>query len=218
MSEQKQVQITPLQKDINAAVSNANALVIKDADGLQTASEYLRQCGLRIKAIGMEFDDIVSKANATHKAATSQRKRHLDPVNKAKVIINLKVVQYKQELDRIAAEKRAEETRKAKEAQDAQKLEEAAALQNEGETELAEAVLVEERPLEIISEPEPVAQPEGMSFRDNWQFEVYDIKSIPAEYLTVDDKAVRGVVKAMKQKTNIPGIRVFNNKTVIQKT
>ena len=210
-------EITPLQKDINQAVANANALVIKDGTGLQTASEYLRQCNLRIKAVGAEFDEICEKANAAHKAATARRKLHLDPVNRAKLIISGKVTVYHNQQQRILNEREAEKRRIAREESDAAKLAEAELLLAEGEPELAEAVLEEERPLEIVQAPAAEPEPEGLSYRDNWQFEVVAIKEIPAEYLQVNEKGIRAVVKALKGNTKIPGIRVFNKKTVIQK-
>ncbi len=49
----------------------------------------------------------------------------------------------------------------------------------------------------------------GISKPKTWDFEIEDENAIPREYLIVDEKAVRGVVKAMKGKTNIPGVRVF---------
>jgi len=210
-------EITPLQKDINLAVTNANALIITDGEGLQTASIYLKECNLRIKAIGVEFDDIIKKAHEAHKASTSRRKLHLDPVNKAKAIISAKVSQYNVLVQRKRAEAEAEAKRKAQEEQDAQKIADAEVLQAEGETELAEAVLTEERPLEVVQAPVAEPEPEGLSYRDNWQFEIVSIKDIPTEYLQVNEKAIRQVVKALKGNTKIAGIKVINKKTVIQK-
>ncbi len=42
-----------------------------------------------------------------------------------------------------------------------------------------------------------------------WGFEITDPDAIPREYLAVNEQMIRIVVKAMKDKTNIPGIRVF---------
>jgi hypothetical protein len=61
-----------------------------------------------------------------------------------------------------------------------------------------------------------------LTYRDNWTFGFVDAKGrpvdkpdvrlIPIEYLKVDDAAIRGVVKAMKERTAIPGVRAFNDR------
>lgn len=54
----------------------------------------------------------------------------------------------------------------------------------------------------------------GISSRENWDFEIINPDAIPREYLIPDEKAIRSVVKALKGKTNIAGIRVFDKGTV----
>jgi len=54
----------------------------------------------------------------------------------------------------------------------------------------------------------------GISTRELWDFEIVDPAQLPREYLMPDEKAIRGVVKAMKGKTAIPGVRVFNRGSV----
>lgn len=63
-----------------------------------------------------------------------------------------------------------------------------------------------------------VADPGGVSFRDNWTFEVVDAELVPREYLMVDEKAIASVVKGLKEKTDIPGVRVFNKPIVAAKS
>jgi len=54
----------------------------------------------------------------------------------------------------------------------------------------------------------------GISTRKVWKFEVINQGMIPAEYLVPDTVAIGGVVRALKNKTNIPGIRVFAEDTM----
>jgi len=61
--------------------------------------------------------------------------------------------------------------------------------------------------LEIFIETQP--EVEGIYHVELWDFEIVDKDKIPDEYKIVDEKKIRGVVKAMKENTNIPGIRVF---------
>ena len=49
----------------------------------------------------------------------------------------------------------------------------------------------------------------GISSSIEWKFVVEDPALVPREYLSVDDKKIRGVVEALKDQTRIPGVRVF---------
>lgn len=54
----------------------------------------------------------------------------------------------------------------------------------------------------------------GISFAKVWKFEIVDDSLIPREYLLVNETAIRKVVSALKGKTNIPGIRVFEDEQI----
>lgn len=55
---------------------------------------------------------------------------------------------------------------------------------------------------------------EGVTTRSTWKYAVEDLSLIPREYLVLDEKKVKAVVKAMRADTNIPGIRVFEDASV----
>ena len=52
------------------------------------------------------------------------------------------------------------------------------------------------------------------SLQANWTFELVDITKVPEKYLILNERLVRAEVKALKDKTEIPGIRVFNDAKV----
>ncbi|MDP2719571.1 MAG: hypothetical protein Q8P44_07065 [Dehalococcoidia bacterium] len=54
--------------------------------------------------------------------------------------------------------------------------------------------------------------------RDYWDWEVTDIKLIPLEYFTINEKMISAVVRASKGKMIIPGIRMFNNPGLVIRT
>ena len=65
--------------------------------------------------------------------------------------------------------------------------------------------------------PPPVAEiPKvaGAVARTTWDFEVVDAAKLPREYMVPDEKKIRAVVKAMKEGTKIPGVRVFETAAV----
>jgi len=54
----------------------------------------------------------------------------------------------------------------------------------------------------------------GIKVRKTWDFEVTDMSLVPDEYKTIDSAAVRGTIKVSKGHTQIPGIRVFQKKSI----
>lgn len=62
---------------------------------------------------------------------------------------------------------------------------------------------------EIMSIDEKQPEVEGIYHVELWDFEIVNKDKIPDEYKVVDEKKIRAVVRAMKENTNIPGIRVF---------
>ena len=59
-----------------------------------------------------------------------------------------------------------------------------------------------------------VPQVDGLSHRENWQFQILQADKLPREYLKPDEAKIRKVVKALKSDTNIPGIRVWDEGTI----
>ena len=118
-----------------------------------------------------------------------------------------------------ARKKRAAEEAKARKleeegrAAEAEAKRKAAAEREEARLREAEAKrdAAEQVPVAPVIQPEQPEQPEvkGISTRQVWKFEITDITQLPPEYLKADEKAIGGVVRALKDKTNIPGVRVY---------
>lgn len=207
---------TELQVEINKIVALARDFIVDSVESIHIASGYLKDCKERLIKINETFDPIVEKAHAAHKEALAQKKKHSDPVEQAKKIIGAKVAAYESEQQKIRLEKERVAREEARKAQEEQRLAEAALLQDAGMSEEAEAVLVTERPLEI-QKVEEAPKIEGLSFRENWCFEIVDVNQIPREYLIVNEKAIGAVVRSLKENAKIAGVRVFTTKTTIQK-
>lgn len=54
----------------------------------------------------------------------------------------------------------------------------------------------------------------GRTLVQTWTFRVVDENQVPREYLVLDTKKIQGVVTALKDKTNIPGVEVFKENTI----
>jgi hypothetical protein len=116
---------------------------------------------------------------------------------------------------------------KAKAEQDERFLQEAIKREQEGDKETADLILKAATelpppeptdvsiPVIPVSRVEPVSvaqttpKVEGLSFTTTWKWEVTDIAQVPRQYMKLDESAIGGVVRSLKEKTSIPGIRVY---------
>lgn len=131
-----------------------------------------------------------------------------------------------------ALQKAAEEARQAQIAkiraeQEAQAFRQAAKLEEEGRQSEADAlvnaafnvpdpvvapVVVPIVPVEIVVPiPSNIPKVKGLGFRPEWKWELVNIDLVPREYLMLNEPAIGGVVRSLKDKTNIPGIRAYSD-------
>lgn len=61
----------------------------------------------------------------------------------------------------------------------------------------------------LAARMESSAAPTGVTFREEWHFEIEDAAVLPREYLQPNEAAIRGVVQALKGETKIAGVRVW---------
>jgi hypothetical protein len=173
---------------------------------------------LKAMASGIEeyWEKLISDAFKQHKALVARKKEMVQPVELALMKLKLLVSRYEEEEER----KRREAERIAAEAlrqqQEAEALQEAQRLQAAGDTMGAESVIEQ-----AISAPPPpvilqstIPQVQGKSSRQQWKFRVTNEAMIPREYLCVDETKLGAVVRALKDKTRIPGIEVYPDSVV----
>jgi len=114
----------------------------------------------------------------------------------------------RKEQERLQAIADAEAKRQAEEA----RLQAAIDAEEAGDTEGSKAIL-EAPPAPVMAPPVVLAtttpKVSGLSTRQNWKFQIVDASLIPREYLVPDEKKIGGVVRALKDQTKIPGIKVY---------
>lgn len=131
----------------------------------------------------------------------------------------------KAEAEEARKRKIKEEQERAWREKERKQREEAERLEAEGRAREAEAKkaiadraarLAEERKQEAeeVYVPPPVVasthkKAEGISTRKTWNFRIVDANLIPRQYLSVNEKAIRSIVKALKDNTSIPGVEVY---------
>lgn len=215
----------------------AGTLVIDTGETFRDAAKWLQEIAVPLKRkIAETFRPRIEQAYALHKGLLADEKRFLSPVEDAERVVRSKLAIYEQaeaqrrreaeaaaqreqeRLEREAREEAASVRRALQAAAETRRIDEAAALEALGDRDGAERLIAAPLVVPVVLSapvfmPYPaVAAPprvEGVSFRDDWTFEVEAPFLVPREYLQVNDGAIRAVVKALKGATAIPGVRVF---------
>lgn len=222
------------------ALDEAGALVIDSPEMYELAAEHTKAVKSMAGEIEKRRKEITAPLDKAKKAAMDLFRPFLEQLEVAEKQLKAKMIEFaaeqerrRQEEERRAREQ-AEAAQRAAEAEAAKQqaalLERSAELVEAGDIAQAEAVAEEAEamahaPLAPIVVAAPVTQTakaSGVSIRENWTFEVTDLAALVraaaerpelVELLTTNDTAIRQLVKALKGKTNIPGIRAFNDPT-----
>ena len=187
----------------------AQAIIIRSNDDFIKAGEILTAIKSLRKEIDATFDPIIKKAFEAHKEAVAQKKKVDAPLVEAEGIVKPRMAAWNAEQERIRREEEERLREIARKEEEERRLKEAIDAEKSGNKEEAEAIL--ETPIE----PPPVVIPKttpkvaGVSFTKQWKFRITDPNKIPREYLTPDEVKIGGVVRALKDKANIPGVEVY---------
>lgn len=202
------------------AVQNA---VIKDQADL-TAADMIRQEILAdLRKIDETFDPLIQKAHEQHKAILAKKKEFAGPRLAALDVLKPKIAAYIDEQDRLRlqAEREAELKRQEAKRIAEKAVDKAWGLVDKGKGEKAEEVLKEAAEkageLEAAAPVVPEKPQAQVSLREAWSPEIVDVTKIPREYMVPDMMAIGQIVRARKDKTNIPGIRAVMYKVVADK-
>lgn len=185
--------------EVGALIEMAKVLDISSDAEAEKANEYRRQALALEKQIERAFDPICDAAHKAWKKATMTRAEFLEPVATAKRLITDKLAKWtnaqRAEAERVARE---ETVRRQAEAE-AAKLREVEALKEAGEAE--QAAVVESEPVAIapVEAAAPAVKLAGFSTREDWDFRVLDKSKLQMQFLVPDERAIRAIVKAMKQ-------------------
>lgn len=205
-----------LEGDAQRIIAKAQAIKIVDDTTFKAAGETLRDFKTYQKRVEETFDPLIKAQNDAVKATRAMKARFAGPVEEAELLVKRKLANYQTEQE---AKRRAEEAaareRAAKEAEE-RKLAEAVALDQAGDKQAAEAVL--DAPTFVPPPVQTRAAPkvEGVSFKSQWKFEVFDPNIVPRDFLKVDEVKLGQHVRAHKASAvgAIAGVRVWEEKSV----
>lgn len=211
----------PIEQQALTVVEKAKAITVNSIVLRSEAGEMGRIIAALEKEAEEFFAPMKQAAAKTHKEICNKENAVLKPLLEAKRYLSGQIGAFDQKLEQ---ERREEEARLQKEADDRadaeaarlaaeQAIEDAIALEQSGDVKGAEAVLNHPVPVFVKSEPvilqTQLPKVEGVSGSKNWKFRITDADKIPREYMVPDEKALGAVVRALKGKTNIPGIEVY---------
>jgi len=220
----EQTALKTIEKEALSLPAQAKAARVTDNKSLERAGEILVAVkGLR-KLINETFDPIIKKAHESHREAIEQKKRAELPLVEAEGVLKPQIGRYVAEQERIkreAEEKaRREEQARIEAERKAEEERLAAALKAEeaGDSARAEEILNEAPPEFKPLPPAPVGfvvpKISGMSTSTIWKFDVVDQAKIPSEFMVPNFTKIGQVVRATKGTLQIPGIRIYSEKSV----
>ncbi len=195
------------------AHEQANSLVIvKEADYLQAGqmAQALREIE---KEVANTFDPLIKEAVKHHKSLLAEKRRHGEPVERARKLLKAKMIEWQIAEDaRRAAQEADLRARVQREAENA-RIAESEALERAGKGEQAEALL--EQPIQapnVVLPPPPKAKGQVNAVRTIWRFRVVDPAKVPDQFKMVDEKKIGALVRAGNGTWACDGIEVYSEK------
>lgn len=166
------------------------------------------------------FSPHKARALAAHRGLCDEERNALERANADEVSCKAVMVQWDNEQERLRKLEEARLAEAARQQQERDQLELAAELESEAHRTgdfdlLQEATAVLELPVSTPTIFVQKATPKvaGISYREVWKFRVTDPAKVPREYLSVDEVKIGGVVRALKNAAQIPGVEVYREKT-----
>ncbi len=206
-----------------ALQGRAMAIVVRNQDDLDAANRFLIEIKARQDYFAGLYDPQIKKASDLHKSLLADKRQFTDLLDKAASVIKPKIANYLYEEDqkRLAAA-RARQLAEEQAAREAEKAADKAheLIENGKEGKVAAVVEKAAEKIEAIKAAAPVIPSipvADFSMRTTWDFEIVDAMLIPREYLVPDEVLIRKITRAHKGQKTIPGVRMFESRSVAAK-
>lgn len=189
---------------------------VTDPESFEHANAALRSIKEFLRRVAELFDPIDAAQIAARKTTITQRKSLEDKPKALELAQKGELVAYEQRQAEIRRLAEAEAERQRRKLEEDARIQAALEAESRGEAKVAEAILEAPHPPTPVFAPPAIVpeapKAEGLSFRSIWEFEIINEALIPREYLKPDEKKIRGVVTAMREASNIPGVRAFEKR------
>lgn len=208
-------------KEALTVVQQATGLEVIDFDSRNRAAELGRIVAGLDRQAEEKFEKLKKPLNEAKAEVMAWEHSVRDPLAEAKKYLSQQIGCFDAEQEkcrrieeaRLQEEARRQAAAEAKRLAEEQAIADAVELEAAGDKAGAQAVLNNPVPVQVYCPPVIVPRltpkAEGVSTSTNWTFRVTNEALIPRDYLAVDEKKIRQVVKALKNKANIPGIEVY---------
>jgi len=210
-----EISLEKLNQEAQAFPDKASRIIVHDNKTLNIANDFLKAIKVMRKKIGEAFDPIIKKAHEAHKQAVVKKKEFEQPLIKAEGEIKIRIGSYMDEQERLRkeAERKAQEEEEKRLAAAKVMMEEAEHLEEKGQGREAQELRarIPEQKIAVVPEAPKL---EGTHITRNLKWEVTDLRKVPVEFLMIDRAKVTAYVNAHKERTNIPGIRVYTETSV----
>ena len=218
------------EKNLETQVSKYEALassvnITTDAD-FAYAGDLTKNVKALQKQVKEYWEPIYRPAYNAYKSINEHKKAMLDPLENAEKILKKKIASYTMEQERKRREQEETMRRLAREEME-RKLEEAAKSEASGDAIGADFAMAEAEVLEGMSMTATVAsnapKHQGVSSSKTWHIVSIDDSAVPINYAgatlrPVDERAVLRLIKEMKGKIVIPGVKFEEDVTVSIRT
>jgi len=203
------------QGEIATVIAQARQLKIVDA----VTYGQMAEASLILRKAVKYFEDLyrprIRQADEVVKSLRDDMRRLQHPALEAQKLCDSALVTWDNEQRRIAEQERIRLQEIQRKREEDERIELAALAEKAGMTDTAKDIL--ETPIE---QPPVTVQPNvpkvtGFSFRDDWGWELEDADKIPDEFWQLDEAKIGKIVRALKETTNIPGIRVYSKRVPV---
>jgi hypothetical protein len=213
-------------KELAITVSTVNALKVVDRVSYETMANYVLLFRKGIKEIKERAEPRIAEAWKHHKNLVADLKKDLEPIEKAQAYGDSQLVIWDNEQAKIAEREQLQLQALARAREEEERLQLAALAEQAGDKELAEQIINTPSPEPVVVVQKDVPKVEGLSYRQDWKFEVVDWKQIPARYHRMAQNAkgewhchvmqdVGAEVSRLKETSAILGVRVYSVKVPI---
>ncbi len=190
------------------------ALAVKSPQGYREAADFLLYLKKQQKWWAEYNRPLKQQIDQLKRAALEREREVAEPMERAeREYLKPAMMKYDQQVaDQRRRDEQAAQSQLKKERED-EALARASKLEAEGKTQEAAAVVEEPIVTPAVVIPD-TNKTKGISYKTDWKFEIINKDLIPRAYLKVDEVAIRGIARALKDKANIPGVKFYGEKTM----
>lgn len=223
-----------LSADIHAQLAQLPASIPDVATCLKAKESLLVLKKAEDRVLGF-FKDIKDAAFKAHKTITTKETESLKPIKDARLKLSGLIYGFEQEQDRHRRQQEREIAERERQRQHDEALAQAQEAVAQGAPEMAEQILDQAiaAPAPVVTLPTTTTKVQGVTSIANWQWRFAGcgteatweslsaedrnriLALLPREYLRPDEKAITKVVKALRGRTTILGVEVFDAGTVM---